>query len=158
MIIARQTYDHPMPVFAWPLGLAGTMPFWIAAVLLWSHVDPVSASRAVALSIAYGAVVLSFLGGTRWGSALVAEDRLRLFRDRLLAIVPGAAGFAAMFMPPVIALNLLISLFLWQALWDLTSAQDGRLPYWSGMLRVTLTALTVPALLAMLGKIIFTVI
>ena len=57
-------------------------------------------------------------------------------------------------LPPALALMLLISAFMGQALWDLTSAEDGRLPYWSGTLRAALTALTVPALLAILAKLV----
>jgi len=146
--------DHRQ-AFVWPVGLAGTVPLWIAAILMWSHSDPVGAERAVAIAIAYAAIVLAFLGGSRWGSAIALPSRTLFYRERLMSILPGLAGLAALFTPSVIALTLLVSMFLWQALWDLTSAQDGRLPYWSGMLRVTLTTICVPALLAMLGRVLF---
>jgi hypothetical protein len=103
------------------------------------------------MSIAYGAVVLSFLGGARWGHAVRAGDRL-------LAVLPGLAGFCAMFLPPVVAIALLIAVFLWQSLWDLISAQDGRLSYQSATNRIAFTSMVVPALLAMLGKVVISAI
>jgi hypothetical protein len=154
MTLAQITLTDERPQVAWLLGVAGTLPLWICAVLAWSHSDPVGTHRAVAISIAYSAVALGFLGGTRWGSAIVAGERLDFLRERLCAIAPGLAGLAAMFLPPVVSLTLIVSMFLWQALWDLTSAEDGRLPYWSGMLRVALTAITVPALLALLARLL----
>ena len=154
---AYTTSNDNQPVLIWSIGLAGTVPLWIAAVLLWSQVDPVNAERAVAMAIAYAAIVLSFLGGSRWGSAIALPNRALFYRERAMSVIPGLAGLTAMFLPPVIALILLVCAFLWQALWDLTSAEDGRLPYGSGMLRVTLTTVAVPALLAMLGRVIFPV-
>ncbi|NNE24345.1 MAG: DUF3429 family protein [Rhizobiales bacterium] len=155
MSTAFLSSDDRRSNFVWSIGLAGSVPLWIAAVLMWSHADPVSAGRAVAIAIAYAAVVLAFLGGSRWGSAIAIPSRPLFYRERAMSIVPGLAGLAALFLPPAIALTLLVSMFLWQALWDVTSAEDGRLPYWSGMVRATLTAISVPALLAMLGRVLF---
>ncbi len=148
--------DETRPTLIWPLGIAGTLPLWIAAILLWSHVDAVDAQTAVTLAVAYAAIVVAFLGGTRWGSAIALPNRLLFYRERFMSLVPGLGGLTALFAPPVIALTLLVSVFLGQALWDLTSAEDGRLPYWSGIFRTTLTALAVPALLAILTKLVMT--
>ena len=142
------------PQIAWLLGIAGTVPLWLCAVLAWSFSDPISEQRAVAIAIAYGAVVLAFMGGTRWGTALITTQRMVFLRERACAVAPGIAGLVAMFLPAVAALTLIVSMFMWQALWDLTSAEDGRLPYWSGVLRVALTAIAVPAILAMICKLL----
>lgn len=142
------------PALSWSLGIAGSAPLWIAAVLLWSYADPVGTEWAIAMAIAYAGIVLAFLGGTRWGNAIALPDDALYYRERLISLIPGGAGLAALFLPPIIALVLLISVFLCQALWDLTSAEDGRLPQQSGVLRAMLTILCVTALLAVLGKIL----
>ena len=63
-------------------------------------------------------------------------------------------GWAALMMPAIPALSLLVAGFLMQSLWDVTSAQEGRLPGWFGKLRAILTSLAVTALILMLGRLL----
>ncbi len=141
-----------IPNCALVLALAGVVPFWVGTALYIWPAAHISAPGAVKMTIAYGAVILSFLGGVRWGSALTPSGEGRLCRDLTLSVVPSLAGFAALFLPSLIALNLLVAGFLLQALWDVISAQDQRLPGWFARLRVVITCLVVPSLLVIIGK------
>ena len=157
MGLSHTAYDARQPGFVWSMGLAGLAPLWFLAVLAWSHSDPIDAPQVTAIAIAYAAIVLAFLGGTRWGASVALARKCLFLRERVFSVLPGCAGLAAMFLPPAVALMLLVCAFMGQALWDLTSAEDGRLPYWSGTLRAALTALTVPALLAILARLMLPV-
>lgn len=52
------------------LGWSGTVPF--IAALGVGVLEPGLRSNAIAAFVTYGAVILSFLGGTRWGSGLTS--------------------------------------------------------------------------------------
>jgi hypothetical protein len=135
------------------LGLAGALPFWFAAVCFLAG-GPLSPVQALSMAIAYGAVILSFLGGIRWGAALGPIDEARRRREFTFSVIPSLAGFAAFFVPPHLGLSILVSGLLLQALWDVTSTDQGLLPRWFGRLRIILTlAATVP-LVAMLTALL----
>lgn len=54
---------------AWGLGLAGLIPFVLAAALQWLPQPGWRMLAAMAL-LGYGAVIVSFLGGIHWGLAM----------------------------------------------------------------------------------------
>ena len=54
------------PPMAWRLGYAGLIPFVFGALLVWLVTGEAHPNVAAALS-AYGAVIVSFLGGIHWG-------------------------------------------------------------------------------------------
>lgn len=58
-----------LPPMAWKLGHAGLIPFVLGAVLVWLVTPDAHPYAASALS-AYGAVIVSFLGGIHWGLAM----------------------------------------------------------------------------------------
>lgn len=139
-----------IPPVALLLGLSGTLPFIAAAIGCWA--DPELARRALWLpaGLAYGAVILSFLGGIRWGASLGSHQRRPQFA---LSVLPCIAGWVALLVPAVPGISLLIAGFLLQALWDVTGVQTGRLPDWFGKLRMIATAIVIISLLGMLGKV-----
>ena len=124
----RSDDENTIPRTALILGLAGALPFWaMALVLLFSH-SALMAAFAVKGGIAYGAVILSFLGGIRWGEALKPYGRRERAWAFSLSVVPSLAGWAALLMPAIPALS-----------------------GWFGKLRAILTSLAVTALILMLG-------
>jgi len=100
---AHQTAHEP-DAATLRLGYAGVLPFVLGALLLWI-VRP-DAHPYVALSLsAYGAVIVSFLGGIHWGLGLRAEpvDRGRF----VWGVVPSLVAWVAVMMPPYAGLVVL---------------------------------------------------
>jgi hypothetical protein len=136
------------------LGLAGSVPYWAAAVIVLTGLGPIAPGWVVWAIIAYGAVGLAFLGGIRWGLALQrGRDRRQAWELALSAGAPLAA-LAALMAPPVIGVSVLIAALLAQALWDQVCAESGRLPAWFGRLRMILTSLAVVPLLGVLVRLV----
>ena len=132
----------PGPVLAW--GLAGLIPFLgLPALALASPLLAAWSDQALAL---YAAVILSFLGGARWGRAVAetAPDP----RTVALAIAPSVAAWGLVLLPasrsgPALA-GLAAALAL-HLLWDLRSPG---LPAWYPRLRLILTAGAIAGLAA----------
>ncbi|MCX6023659.1 MAG: DUF3429 domain-containing protein, partial [Chloroflexi bacterium] len=112
-----------IPGAALLLGLAGLIPFLGGAAALWAMLPGVAPERGLQLIIAYGAIILSFLGGIRWGTAIGPYDTRRQGLEFAASVLGSLAGLAAIFIPAVPALTLLIAGFLMQALWDVTSVE-----------------------------------
>lgn len=97
-----QTDNRVIPPPAKLLGYAGVVPF---AALALAHFFASGAVAAHALQgfLAYGAVILSFLGGIRWGVATRFE---RLQASALVvSVLPSLWAFACLLWPdPVVAL------------------------------------------------------
>lgn len=140
-----------LPSSALILGLAGLVPFAAAAIAVWASAF---ASLAMTAGVAYGAVILSFLGGIRWGTTIGPYSPTRARRDFTLSVLPALAGWSALLMPFLPALCLLIAGFLLQALWDVLSVENGYLPGWFGKLRMFLTTGAIAALLVIVARLI----
>jgi hypothetical protein len=142
----------PGPALA--LGLAGLIPFFAAAASLWYVLPMLPPDTGLVLMVSYGAIILSFLGGIRWGTAIGPYDSRRQSLELSASVAGSLLGLAAIFIPPVLALSLLIAGFLTQALWDVLSVEAGRLPAWFGRLRMLLTAGAVVSLIAALAAVL----
>lgn len=84
------TPTGPLPRGMRLLGWSGVLPFlvtWLVAVA-----RPDWRVLAEASFIAYGAVILSFLGGTRWGRGLALDEPPRRYAE---AVIPSLMGFTA---------------------------------------------------------------
>lgn len=145
-----------IPASALFLGLLGLIPFIAAAVSQWTTLPLVSPELGLRLAVVYGAIILSFLGGIRWGTALGPYDLSRQGLEFSASVLGSLAGLAATFLPAIPGLSLLIAGFLMQGLWDVTSVEAGRLPTWFGRLRMILTAGAVIALVAVLVEKVIT--
>lgn len=152
--MTTQNLSSAIPGMALVLGLAGLIPFAAGALALWAPLPVLDAAFGLRLVIGYGALILSFLGGIRWGTALGAFATSRQSGELAASVLGSLAGLAALFIPSVPALTLLIAGFLMQALWDVTSVEAGRLPAWFGRLRMMLTAGAVISLIATLVAVV----
>ena len=152
----KQSVSTSIPGAALLLGLAGLIPFVAGAASLWSLLPPIGAEAGLKLVIGYGAIILSFLGGIRWGTAIGPYDGARQALEFSASVLGSLAGLAAIFIPSVPALTLLIAGFLMQALWDVTSVEIGRLPAWFGKLRMVLTGGAIISLTTALVAVIVT--
>ena len=127
------------------LGLLGLIPFVVCAYLACAWHGP-SDGRALVALIAYGAVILSFLGGVHWGFALdepppslaglapVPARNDPAHRPRIaLGVVPSLIGWLAMLIAvlapaPVIALCVLIAGFILTNIGEHTAHRRGWMP------------------------------
>lgn len=154
--MSEQQANTRIPVSAFALGLAGLIPFAAGAVSQWLPLPLLTADTGLKLIITYGAIILSFLGGIRWGTAIGPFDERRQALEFSASVLGSLVGLAAVFTAAVPALSLLIAGFLMQALWDLMSVEGGRLPQWFGKLRMLLTAGAVISLVVALVGVLLT--
>lgn len=127
-------------VIAARLGYAGLAPAIVLALwLIGIPDDHAWRAQTIALLTGYAAVVLSFLGGIRWGIALSegGEDAANVFA---LSVLPALGGWAAIFIPPPYSFVLLAVAFAAHGAWDTLSAQKSMMPDWFARLRMQLTA------------------
>ncbi len=144
-----QDTGRPSPHMAIWLGYAGLIPFVIsaAAVLLFDG-DPFVQETAGQALVTYGAVILSFLGGVRWGRALGASRKEDQTRDFILSVLPAIFGWSCLLLPIISGgIFLLIFGYLWQLYVDLKATRNHSLPQWFGRLRLRLTIGAIIALL-----------
>jgi hypothetical protein len=133
------------------LGWAGVIPFALltaASVLdvhLWS-LDPTAALRA------YGACILSFMGGAQWGVLLPRHDGYAPSFRYLMSVLPALLAFVCLLIPNTPGLVGLIAGFLALLTYDLLTVHQGLTPRWYAPLRIQLTGVVVVLLgIAVLG-------
>lgn len=85
-----------LPPIAVVVGLAGLLPFLGCGFGTLAFHDPVQAARALTALIAYGAVILSFLGAVHWGLALADETGLAEASRYGLGVLPALLGWVAL--------------------------------------------------------------
>ncbi len=141
--------DAPVPSSAGWLGGLGAAPFIGLAAATPFLTGPPRLLVAHAL-LAYGATILSFLGGAHWGLTIGSEtgrDDGRLRARLVLSVVPSLVAWAALLLPGatglfVLALAISAMLFV-----DIRAARAGDAPPWYPKLRVPLTCVVVGAIL-----------
>ena len=145
-MLARLLPDVPTPAAL--LGLAGVLPFAVAALL--SLQDGATGEWARFALLAYGAVILSFLGGIHWGLALAGRGSPAAL-DLGIGVLPSLAGWAGLLAGGTTGLLVLLAGFLAVLAVDIGLSRDGRAPAWFARLRTVLTgAVSASLLLAML--------
>ena len=97
---------------------------------------------------AYGAVILSFLGGVQWGLAIAnGPDGSAMFSRRLgMSVVPSLLGWVALLLPISPGLLMLALAFGLVLLVDLRSTRHPETPIWYPRLRWPLTSAVVLSL------------
>ena len=152
-----------LPPLAILLGAGGLIPF---LVLGFASVMPDPSFRRLPLLIGYGAVILSFLGGVHQGFALLAPAPLpgasrpagewtRAERWRLLgaggcSVVAWFALVLTCYLPPWVALVLLIGAFVTVPVLEQRAVLHGWMPKGYMWLRWALSAVVVLTLTAVL--------
>lgn len=128
------------------LALSGYVP--ILVLVLWLlGIDATHPARGPTLALieSYCAIILSFLGGIRWGLGMVFRDGGSP-RDLVASCIPPLVGWAAVFAPAPFAFALFAAAFAAQGAWDAFAAHSGMAPGWYGRLRILLTVLVVAAM------------
>ncbi len=140
------------------LGLGGLIPFWVLALgVLAGGAAGFGPGRLALALAAYGAIIVSFLGGIRWGFAVREGDGGLQYA---ISVLPALLAWAALAAPSPwrLALLGLLALALWPA--DVALVRAGIAPAWFGRLRMILSlgagaALLLGALGAAMHRTVF---
>ena len=125
------------------LGLGGLIPFVLLTGLSLLGPAPWREFVMTAL-LAYGAVILSFLGGITWG--LAVDEKLTRRPIYLASMVPFFAAWLALLLQPLAGLILLACAFLAALANDFMLKRAGLSPQWFMTLRLSLTVIVVTCL------------
>ena len=148
MTLDMDTDNHVPPSAAW-LGGLGALPF-IGLAGAAPFLDSTPRTLVIHALVAYGAVILSFLGGVHWGLAIAPRSNADhpAFPTRLIvSIIPSLAAWIALLFPERTGLLILaaaVAAMLWV---DIQATRAGHAPLWYQKLRVALTCVVVTALL-----------
>ncbi len=129
---------------AW-LGGLGFLPFLSLSVSL-PILDGDQRALAARALLAYGAVILSFLGGVQWGLAIAAPPPALLWPRLSLSVMPSLLAWLAVLLPTKLGFCLLVlslALVLWA---DLRAVGQGAAPAWYGRLRLPLSCAVMTSL------------
>jgi len=137
-----------IPPQATILGVTGVVPFVVFTLALWVAPPDFRAWARSAL-VAYGMVILSFVGALHWGFTMKTPELTDRERWRWMgwSVAPALAAWAAAMLPFRLGIGLLLAVFLLHLWLDIKFAVRTALPLWYVRMRKRLTW-TVVALLA----------
>ena len=137
------------PAAKW-LGALGALPFVALAAAATIPDIPYREPAWFALA-AYGAVILSFLGGVHWGLTIAGFGPqgtvCRTSRRLAYSVIPSLVGWGALLLPRPIGLLVLAAAFAAAVLFDSWASRIGEAPSWYPKLRWPLTAVVVASIL-----------
>lgn len=147
----RGPFGIPAPVLA--LTLAGLLPFIGGAVFVWMREgDPAGQASAQLILLAYSAIILSFLGGVRWGVEISRGPLAPPRWGELVFSVLGALAAWGLVLWPVLQgfspflFAAMAAALLLAGVWDVASTRE--LPQSYRRIRIIATAGAVASLLA----------
>ncbi len=125
------------------ISVIGTLPFvgLTLAIILFGARSGLTLPLTDALKI-YATLVLSFLGGIRWGLVLAEHNSRNSRRTIVAALIAPGIGWASVFLSGPIGFAFLIVAFAGQGAWDNFAAHNGRLPRWFAKSRMILTGIS----------------
>lgn len=129
------THTTAIPPAARFYGLAGLLPFLAGLGLTLFGQNEAQQSLGLLLFVAYGATILAFLGGIRWGAALSLPN----FHNLGMAVAPSLLAFLALLLDPAMAVNVLGTGFVVVGIFDRLRRLDDTWPAWFRALRTQLT-------------------
>ena len=136
------------PAARW-LGALGAIPFAILA-LAGSFLEASIQERAHFALAAYGAVILSFLGGIHWGLGIAGAGPVQsngtTFARLGVSVVPSLVGWSALLIPVPMSLLVLAAAFSGLLFFDWHASRQAQSPVWYPKLRWPLTVVVVAAL------------
>jgi hypothetical protein len=134
------------------LGFAGLIPFLVAAAVLVAGPASLEALALRSL-LAYGAIILSFMGAVHWGLAMTSS-RDDAIAQLSLSVLPALLGWVALLLPAVPACLFLLAGFAGLYWFDLRAAPRGAVPDWYPALRLPLTTGVVLCLAVALWRLV----
>lgn len=141
--------SRQIPLAAACLGGAGLIPFVGAALCAVVLDDPEQRALALRAFAAYSAIILSFLGGVRWGAALGEAG----WRPLAVSVTPSLIAFAALLLPPHEAIGVLAVVFGVIGVLDVLRRPAPEWPAWFMKLRARLSGAVVVVHVALLAAL-----
>ena len=121
------------------LGMLGVLPFLLALLLAFFGKTPEQRELGARVFVLYSGIILSFLGGIRWGAALPSPS----FRLLALAVGPSLLAFGSLLLPLATAVVVLAVSFAVVGLVDSTRGTHALWPQWFKDLRLRLSVAVV---------------
>ncbi|MAK10420.1 MAG: DUF3429 domain-containing protein [Rhizobiales bacterium TMED83] len=143
---------HHIPRSALILGVLGLVPFVAGGVLVWLPQVQNIAPTIPPLVFFYAALIVSFLGGVRWGAAM--QNRAMgavLARELCASVVPTLITLACYILSLPAAIAMLLVLIISQGLVDILAARQNKLVGWYAPLRLLLSGVAGAALVSTLA-------
>jgi hypothetical protein len=143
-MFAKSAVPRPAVLLGW----AGVMPVALLTAAIVLSIEPLSLDARAAL-LAYGAAILSFLGGAQWGVLLPRnpEEASLLWRYGV-SVLPALLGFLCLLAPHTLGLVGLAAGLIGLLAYDLSTIRGGLAPGWYGTLRLQLSRSVVVLLTA----------
>lgn len=144
-VVTEAVADQPKNIITWAkrLGYAGLLPFILSALILLLGHGP-AISWALQAMVAYGAIILTFVGALHWTAALQAAGRSSSVGLLILSVLPSLLAWLSLLLPTAAGLLLMIVGFILLYVFDRNAWY--RLP-WFVVLRRNLTLVAVVCLL-----------
>lgn len=144
------------PRLPYVLGIAGLVPFvFFSAAIFFGPVEYLPLNFSILLW--YAAVILSFLGGTRWGAEIAVNPDNPSATILILSMLPSLAGWGSLvfferysfplgYMAALITLGILMLGFAAHLQWDLQAIRNKLFPPWYAHLRIILSTVAILSL------------
>lgn len=136
------------------LGYGGLVPLYGCLLLLVFTWPGETGTIVLRTEVLYGAIVLAFLGGTRWGMAIVAGVDFQQIGALMLTTLPALVAWLVLFVGPIHQILILMAGFGLAFIADRLMARKGLVPAWYENMRLTLTLLFEIGLAATLVRIL----
>jgi len=136
-----------MPGSALVLGLGGLLPFICAVVVMLTNAQNLGATAAYSLLV-YGAVIVSFLGGIRWGVEISHHPQNPRWLTLIGSVITSLIAWPAVMTGGTIGFLMLIAAFVFQYVLDSRAVAQHQIVSWFRPLRFLLTSVVVLCLLA----------
>ncbi|MGI4793042.1 MAG: DUF3429 domain-containing protein [Janthinobacterium lividum] len=156
-----------LPSIALLLGIGGLIPFVVCSLGALANPPPNDELSLMAL-VAYGAVILAFLGGVHWGFGLEGSGTTTTSVQRArfgLGVLPSLLGWVALLLVFLgygrVALGLLVLGFFLTTMVEARASRAGHMPRGYMGLRWVLSSVVVVCLVTVLlvlllhGRIVF---
>lgn len=139
-------FRRTLPLPALIYGATGVLPFLAGLAIAVAGRTPEQQQFGLNLFVVYSAVILSFLGGIRWGVRLPAPD----WRHLGLSVMPSLIAAGCLLLDRQHALPMLALAFAVVGLFDVTRGTHALWPAWFKRLRLHLTLAVVSLHLALI--------
>ena len=132
----------PRDVTVWArrLGYAGLIPFVVGASAIWLLQEPSSTDLWGQAVLAYGAVILSFVGAVLWGIVISEGEAVPRPAQLIMSVVPALLGWLSLLIGPTLGFPVQFVAFISLHACERSGLWCPELPSWYLRLRTQLTA------------------